>query len=723
MKKNRFIQQLYLVLLAFILLIPGSISIHAAEEGSTPVSVDVSPSELTIQVGGSQKFFASAYDQKGNGLWSEPITWTSSDEAVVTVDTEGVITAITPGVATITATTSNQVQGSATVTVESSSNESITVRLRVEGQTETIIPTTSVTLSDTTATDNNGKTHNFGMFTPYAALVKILNEKSIDYDGPAKASIYVSRIADESANFLTNEGWNYNILRNNSLDPSVAMIGMGQYPLQDGDEIIVYYGSSTLTPLSLSLDNTKILPGQTVTATVTNLASGEPAEGSIVHFGNETAMTNSDGKATYTFNLSGDKIIYAEKEGSVRTVTKQVTIGTVSEADINEATRKTVSYYRSQGAPEDWAAFALNALNEDVNQDPYIDNDGSKYIDTALRTTRNAMTDWARGILGLLSAGYDPSNINGVNYYERMMNNQIGLDQGQNAAIYGLIALDAAGSPDISGTKYTKEDLINHLLTNKAGKGWNLMKIGPDAQPDPDITAMAIISLAPYMDRQEVNSAVDEAVTSLKEMQTADGGFGLNSQSISQVIQALTSIGKDPQGVEFTKPNGSNPVSALLQYQLTAGGFKNISSGPTDDLATEQAASALASLKQYYENRISKIYQNVTYVGNSAPEIPTNLFDLTTTALDRTGGIKATVKVTPANGGHSGNEVVIFQLMKGSTPDSIVAIEKDITTAEQVTAHFNKVGNTYTVKVFVVDSFGGNPANLGISLADPVVLQ
>ncbi len=94
--------------------------------------------------------------------------------------------------------------------------------------------------------------------------------------------------------------------------------------------------------------------------------------------------------------------------------------------------------------------------------------------------------------------------------------------------------------------------------------------------------------------------------------------------------------------------------------------------------------------------------------------------------LDRTGGIRATVNVDLKEGAvtHSGQEVVLFQLMKGSTPVSIVALQRDITEKEEFTAYFNvdPADTTYSVKTFVFDSFS-NDLTAPISLADGKVLR
>lgn len=94
-------------------------------------------------------------------------------------------------------------------------------------------------------------------------------------------------------------------------------------------------------------------------------------------------------------------------------------------------------------------------------------------------------------------------------------------------------------------------------------------------------------------------------------------------------------------------------------------------------------------------------------------------------AIDTVGGIKATVTVKPAAGAldHIGNEVVVFELMKGMEPISIVAIEGNISSTEQLTAHFNVSGSGYSVKVFVVDRYDSSFVSIGNSLADPLTLQ
>ena len=92
--------------------------------------------------------------------------------------------------------------------------------------------------------------------------------------------------------------------------------------------------------------------------------------------------------------------------------------------------------------------------------------------------------------------------------------------------------------------------------------------------------------------------------------------------------------------------------------------------------------------------------------------------------LDRTNGLNAAVNVCrtlqPDN---EGNEVVVFQLMKDQTPKSIVALEKDIQSSEDMIAHFTETGKEFWVKSFIFDEFNSDTTSVQTNLAAAQVLQ
>jgi uncharacterized protein YjdB len=94
---------------------PGSVTIGAISEGKTgtasltvnpiPVaSLDISPALAAgTNAGGTIQFTATPRDGGGNALTGRVITWTSSSPGTATIDADGLMTAITDGIVTITA--------------------------------------------------------------------------------------------------------------------------------------------------------------------------------------------------------------------------------------------------------------------------------------------------------------------------------------------------------------------------------------------------------------------------------------------------------------------------------------------------------------------------------------------------------------------------------------------------------------------------------------------
>lgn len=95
----------------------GKSGIATVTVTATPVaSVVVQPATVQVQAGKTYQLVASVLDAAQNPLTGRPITWTSGTPAVATVSNTGLVTALTPGSARITAT-SGGVSGDATVTV------------------------------------------------------------------------------------------------------------------------------------------------------------------------------------------------------------------------------------------------------------------------------------------------------------------------------------------------------------------------------------------------------------------------------------------------------------------------------------------------------------------------------------------------------------------------------------------------------------------------------
>lgn len=184
--------------------------------------------------------------------------------------------------------------------------------------------------------------------------------------------------------------------------------------------------------------------------------------------------------------------------------------------------------------------------------------------------------------------------------------------QGLNGWLWGLITLDSMKYNIPAGSSYTRTEMIKRILSFQLpDNGFNL-RFAQGSTADPDITAMAIQALAPYYRNSTFNvkDPVDKALDCLSKLQLDTGDFRSwgtrNSESVSQIIVSLCSIGVDPQNDSRFIKNGINLLDALFYYQQEDGGFAhsyesdpgNPSAipGESNSIATDQALLALVAV-------------------------------------------------------------------------------------------------------------------------------
>ncbi len=283
---------------------------------------------------------------------------------------------------------------------------------------------------------------------------------------------------------------------------------------------------------------------------------------------------------------------------------------------------ETGAYLSGLGTPAlgsvggEWMIIGLARAGYDVPQTYYTEYYAGLVQDVAeadgvLSNTK--YTEYSRVILALTAIGTDVTDVGGYNLLEKLADYDKVVFQGVNGPIWALIALDSYGYdiPDVGSvqTKTTRELLIGYILDSQlADGGWNLT--ATSSASDVDITAMALQALAPYYDaNQEVQAAVDEAVTYLSSAQNADGGYSswdtANSESVAQVIVALTSLDIDLRTDERFIKNGQNMIDALMTFYVDGGGFKHVLDGERNGMATEQAYYALAAYFRFVQNETS----------------------------------------------------------------------------------------------------------------------
>ena len=132
---------------------PGSATITGTVEGrsgsclvtvtQTPVAaVDVVPNILSMSAGQTTQMSATARDAGGAVLTGRPVTWSTSRPGVAAVTSQGLVTAVAPGTATITATVEGH-DGTSALTVSSFPVGSVTV----QPQASSVIQGASVQLT------------------------------------------------------------------------------------------------------------------------------------------------------------------------------------------------------------------------------------------------------------------------------------------------------------------------------------------------------------------------------------------------------------------------------------------------------------------------------------------------------------------------------------------------------------------------------------------------
>lgn len=290
--------------------------------------------------------------------------------------------------------------------------------------------------------------------------------------------------------------------------------------------------------------------------------------------------------------------------------TLPVSAFSAEEDSIREAFETTGDYMAALGDPSagstggEWMALGFARSGRDV-PDSYYDSVVA-YVDEKIdengRLHATKCTTNCRFIVALTAIGKDPTDVGGHNLLAGL--NDMGYIRkvGVSGVIWTLIAFDCGKYEMPKGID--RETLVDTILDFQVpGGGWaNSGNIA-----DPDVTSMAIQALAPYREEPEVQSALDDAVTVLAGMLDETGNFpsqyGASSESVSQVIVALCTLGIDPNtDARFVK-NGMSALDGLLGYYVEGGGFQHIHSGKIDGIATEQGYYALTAYFRMLEGK------------------------------------------------------------------------------------------------------------------------
>ncbi|MGM0843713.1 MAG: DUF4430 domain-containing protein [Bacillota bacterium] len=209
--------------------------------------------------------------------------------------------------------------------------------------------------------------------------------------------------------------------------------------------------------------------------------------------------------------------------------------------------------------------------------------------------------DLEKVIMGLSASGKDAAYIEGYDLVDALVNHASFDNSVINMNIYALLAVDS-GQYEIQ--EGFREEQVEAILAHELdGGGWSFV----GSTPSPDITGMALAALAPYKEQTDVKAAIDRAVAYLSEAQGETGGYNIESnggdasESISQAIIGLASVGVNPAGEAFTKAGG-NLVQHLMKFKQADGGFSHLQDDEaSSSMATQQALLALTAYQNFVD--------------------------------------------------------------------------------------------------------------------------
>lgn len=255
-------------------------------------SVALQPSHVDLIIGATRQLGATPYDAGQNALTDRPISWSSSNERVATVDAAGLLTAVGAGAAVITATSEGK-SATATVTVAAPA------------------PVASVAVAPPTAAVVYGQTVTF-VATLRDAGNNVLTGRAIAWSSSD------ARVATVSNGVVTPVGSGSATITATSEGRSGSATVTVTIPV----------GTVTLQPASLT-----IAPGQTAGLTATTIGTnGAPLGGRAVTYvsSNTSVARVSSSSGVVTGISNGTATITATSEGKTATVPVTVQPGSAT---------------------------------------------------------------------------------------------------------------------------------------------------------------------------------------------------------------------------------------------------------------------------------------------------------------------------------------------------------------------------------------------------------
>ncbi|OUN25432.1 Ig-like domain-containing protein [Pseudoflavonifractor sp. An85] len=249
----------------------------------------------------------------------------------------------------------------------------------------------------------------------------------------------------------------------------------------------------------------------------------------------------------------------------------------------------------------EWSLFTILRSGGSLSQKD-LDTYYASVVQQVQQGGRMLPTDYFRLVVTLLVMGKDPTDVEGVDLVE-LMYNYPNLDRmTSNMMAFTLLALDAKEYEVPENALWSREVLVEKILTFQNENGG--FGLSSAKTVSVDVTAMVLQALAPYRDQEAVAVAFEKALDYLQGEMTTDCGYinegDDNGCTAAQVLTALAVAGIDPLDPDngFTRGN-YNLVTKLDQFKRETGFTTFGSTQQPDGMGTAQIGYALEAYRRF----------------------------------------------------------------------------------------------------------------------------
>lgn len=407
--------------------------------------------------------------------------------------------------------------------------------------------------SGCTVTDNDGAEHEVDGAAALCALAEAATLGGFDYVvQDSSYGLYLTEVDGQAA--TDTDYWSFFV------NYTAATVGLAEYELKNGDEMILSLGGYPNAALELRVPVKEILAGDKLVVRVK--VDGEPMEGATVHMNNQTKTTDQLGKASFKPKNTTSIDLYAEADGYTRSTTTTVRVVEQHTANLKLSTEQE----------QTMIAAAAEYLTSEVGDD-------------GLLTASQSVTDWAA--IGLAAAGQDTSALSeAVMAYDPKLTD----DYAMAEIARHILALAALGQDTaVYVTRLGKADDNAAFVNDNIFAGLALLASGVSADDDDVQAAITAAKQGINMDGgvsyavAETDSDVDTtayfvqllnaagatgkvrqaAVRYLKDQQNLDGGWGYSDHGVSNSSSTAVALQALNKPVRTNHRSGYNFLAAM----------------------------------------------------------------------------------------------------------------------------------------------------------------